>query len=111
MRWPRHLNAIVKRTPRGVRVFLNKTTWFDHICANHPEVRNRLSDVTKTLENPDETYSFRKNRYSFRYFLQRGSFIMLIYRVGHGRIGSVKTAYAVVNPYVEVEGYSRVWPI
>lgn len=110
MQWPRKLNAIVKRTPRGFRVFLNKITWFDHICVSHPEVRNRLGDVLKTLDNPDETYAFRKNRYSFRYYLKRGTFIMVIYRVGHG-FGRVKTAYDVVNPYVEVEGYRRVWPI
>lgn len=112
MPWPKHLKAIVKRTPRGIRVFLNKFTWFEHICGNHPEVRNRLADVLITLEHPDETYAFRKNRYSFRYFLKRGSFIMLIYRVApEGRLGRVKTAYCVVNPYLEVTGYSRVWPI
>lgn len=110
MRWPRRLHAIVKYTPRGIRVFLNKTTWFDHVCVNHPEVSNRLDEVIKTLEKPDETYAFRKNRYSFRYFQRRGSFIMVIYGVG-ARVGRVKTAYSSVNPYVEVEGYSRMWPI
>lgn len=112
MLWPKRLRAIVKRTPRGIRVFLNRLTWFEHICVNHPEVRNCLGDVLKTMEDPDETYTFRRNRYSFRYFLKRGTFIMLIYRVGRGkRIGKVKTAYCAVNPYLEVKGYGRVWPI
>ena len=110
MNWPTQLDAIVRKMPRGTRVFLRKSTWFDHICANHPELESCLADVLNTLTHPESIYQCRNERYSFRYSQKRGSFIMLVYKIS-GTVGYVKTAYTLPNPYVEVEGLNRVWPI
>lgn len=110
MQWPDRRDAFPVVAPRGIKVFLKKSTWFDHVCSGHPEMHDCLEDVLKTIRYPDEVYDFQRHRYSFRYCLLRGTFIMLIYKVS-GKLGWVKTAYTVLNPYLEVEGYNRVWPI
>lgn len=73
-------------------------------------MENHLGEVLDTIDQPDEVYYSQKHRYSFKYFPRRGIYLMLIYKVS-GDVGYVKTAYIVPNPYVEVEGYNRVWPI
>jgi hypothetical protein len=110
MDFPDDAGAIPKRDPRGTKVFLRKSTWYEHICHNHPEMHNCLEEVLNTIIHPERIYSYREHRFSFRYSKKRGSFIMLIYKVS-GKLGWVKTAYTVQNPYVEVEGYNRVYPV
>lgn len=110
MIWPKTKAALWRYTPRGIKVFLKKTTWYDHICRGHVEMNNSLEDVIRALERPEATHAFKRDRFSYCYSQRRGSFIMLVYKVS-GRLGWVKTAYMVQNPYVEVEGYNRVWPI
>jgi hypothetical protein len=108
--FPDNAEAIPKKDPRGAKVFLRKTTWEEHICSNHPEMYNCLEEVLHTLMHPEKIYSYRDHRFSFRFSRKKGSFIMIIYKIS-GTLGWVKTAYTVQNPYGEVEGYNRVWPI
>jgi hypothetical protein len=110
MQWPENREAIWRYMPRGIRISIRRTTWQDHICLGHPELHNCLGDVLKAIERPEAVYQSGNTRYSYTYSVKRGSFIMLIYKVNRN-LGWVLTAYTVQNPYVEVEGLNRVWPI
>ena len=110
MQWPDPKYSYALNAPRGIRVFLNKSTWFDHICRGHAEMEKCLGEVLDTIDRPDEVYYYQKHRYSFKYFMTKGCYVMLIYKVS-GNVGWVKTAYILPNPYVEVQGYNRVWPV
>jgi hypothetical protein len=107
MPWP--TKGLYGITPRGIRVYLSKNTWFNHICANHPELRNCLDDILKAISEPEAIYLDRGTHISYRYSERRGKFIMLVYHIV-GRVGKVKTAYAVMNPWIEVEKSIKVWP-
>jgi hypothetical protein len=113
MTWPLDKDAIYRFSPRGIKVFLRRSTWFEHICDGHPEMHNCLKDVLLTLEAPEMAYEDGPHGYNYRYSEKVGSFIMLIFRVSRtgARIGWVKTAYLTQNPYVEVSGMNKVWPI
>ncbi len=105
--WPR--NGLFVKTPRGDRIYLRKATW-NHIKIVHRELRNSLFEILDTITKPEAIHQDIK-RNSFRSYRRSdliGSFIMVIYQVSHG-VGYVKTAYLVHNPYVEVEGLSRIW--
>ena len=105
MPWPK--NGLFKITPRGIKVYLRRNTWFNHICAFHPELSNWLHDILLAIEQPEAIYDYKGTCFSFSE--RRGKFIMLVYRIV-GRAGRIKTAYAVLNPYVEVQGLNKVWP-
>ena len=108
MPWPK--TGLYRVTPRGEKVFLGRYKWFNHICASHPELRNLLGDVLATIERPEGIYRERNTYFSFRYSERRGKFIMLVYKVSSSSVGKISTAYAVMNPWVELEGCRRVWP-
>jgi hypothetical protein len=46
--------AIDARTPLGFRVTCSTTYWSRIETTKHPAMRGRLSDVSRTLEDPDE---------------------------------------------------------
>lgn len=107
MPWPK--TGLFRVTPRGIRVYLRKITWFNHICANHPEIKNWLTDVLDTIEEPERIYEDRGTMFSFRFSERRGKFIMLVYHIV-GKTGRIKTAYPVVDPYTQIKDMNKVWP-
>lgn len=107
MQWPK--KGLYRVTPRGFRIFLRKRTWYNHICASHPEIRNWLGDVLRAIEQPEGIYDDRGTLFSFRFSEKRGKFIMLVYSIS-GRVGKVKTIYAVIDPWPQVYGLNKVWP-
>ena len=107
MPWPR--TGLYKTTPRGVRVFLRKNTWFNHICTSHPELKNWLDDILSTIEKPEGIYDDRGTLFSFRFSEKRGKYIMLVYRIV-GRMGRIKTAYTVNDPFAQTRDLNKVWP-
>lgn len=107
MPWP--ITGLYRITPRGFKVFLRKNTWFDHICIYHPELRNWLNAILLAIEKPERIYDDRGTLLSFRYSEKRGKHIMLIYHIV-GKIGRVKTAYTVDDPFAQTRGLNKVWP-
>jgi hypothetical protein len=107
MPWPPQ--GLYADTPRRIRVYLRKNTWFNHICAYHPELNNCLDDVMNTISDPEAIYDDDGAYVSYRYSEKRGKYIMVIYHIV-GRVGRVKTAYAVNDPIPEIMECNKVYP-
>ena len=108
MPWPPR--GLCTDTPRRMKIYLRKDTWFNHICAYHPELSNCLADVIKTISEPEAIYRDGSAFISYRFSEKRGKFIMVIYHTV-GRVGRVKTAYTVIDPIPEIMECNRVYPI
>jgi len=94
----------------GAEVWLNNNTWFNHICINHPELRNCLQEVLDTITEPIAIHKGQNNTYfAFRWSQKRGRFIFVLYH-RKGKTGRVKTAYETPDPAPEVAGLIKVYP-
>jgi hypothetical protein len=111
MPWPEKGIYGIPPILRDVKVYLGKYKWFDHICANHPELHDCLRDVVMAITEPEAIYLDRGTHLSYRFSQKRGKFIWVVYHIV-GRTGKVKTAYTSMTPWVEASdlGLNRLYP-
>jgi hypothetical protein len=97
------------RAKDGADVWLNRNTWSNHICLNHPEMKACLGDISDTLQEPDAIYFGNNTYFAYRWSERRGKFIMVLY-TKNNRQGRVKTAYMTSDPESIVLGKIKVYP-
>lgn len=88
--------------PQGNTVTLTKECWEEHICVVHTEMRTLLSEIRRTITDPDYIYQSKSSDKSHLYFreyrdprLKCQYILVAVYRKHGSRRGYVQSAYPV----------------
>lgn len=103
-------SGLFRITPRGKKVYLNKGTWYGHVSNSHREIRNWIKEVLLTLEKPEAIYDDKGVFISYRWFNNKGKFLMVVYSI-YRNTGRVKTAYPTLEVYKETRNWNKVWSL
>ncbi len=93
------------KTPLNVSIHTTKEYW-DKLLIKHPELRNKLPDVKKTLKEPTEIRRSKHDELIFLYYSESGKYWLCVVTRQSGLDGFIVTAY-ITDKIKEGE---IVWP-
>ncbi len=94
--------------PEGYRITLDIDTWETHIIVRHPEVRDYLDLLKKTVQEPELIQGSRRSTSTFYYYRMAGIkkwrrndlyFAVVVHRDSEEKSGFVRTAHLVKQPH------------
>jgi hypothetical protein len=103
--------------PLGRTVVLYEDTWYDHICVEHPNLRDQIHLVQATIEHPegiyfDAAYVERESYYRPMWLAKRRTLLKVSVEFEapdeyDQLVGTVVTAYPTASVK---QGESHRWP-
>ncbi|MEK7275496.1 MAG: hypothetical protein AAB296_08405 [Candidatus Desantisbacteria bacterium] len=88
--------------PQGNDITLTQECWNDHICINHTEMSQLLTEIKNTIVNPDYIYQSKSSSNAHLYFKKYHSpvlncnyLLVAVYRKYNLPKGYIQSAYPV----------------
>jgi hypothetical protein len=84
----------VATTPDGKKITLTRDDWL-HVRFRHPEVGTDPGILAQAVSNPDELHMDGRGGFHALKRVDRGHFLVVIYRATEADTGSIRTAFII----------------